>query len=925
MKIKTKILLTVLGMSLLVALVGGLAVNRQRVAALVAVTTEAEHVARVLGFLISDPANLPASTQEIIARLHRTQGRDVVLIDPQQHILADAVPAEIGKIYAWDLHHQVGLTIKDHRVRTFTEVSNDSPVPIRQIVVPVEAVGGKLIGAVILEYTPFYDEQMRLATATIREVGLIGSAGAGMAVLLALYLGRSITAPLRQLTQAATRFTEGQRDLPLPSSGTDEIGELVAALNRMMEKRGEAEEALRRIHGELEARVTERTAELTAASEALTWKTAFLEASVNSSLDGILVVDSHGKKILQNQQMIDVWKMPRDIAEEQGDENRLRWVTGMTKHPEQFIAKVVHLYSHPHEISQDEIEMQDGTILERYSSPVFGRDGQYCGRIWKFRDITERKRAEETLRESEEKFRQLADHITDAFWIRSPDMKTVHLVTAGYEKIWGRPAASMYAHPEKWVDAMIPEDREHVLAAYAGLMGGEPQLSVEYRIARPDGTIRWVHARGFQVRDAAGKLVRLAGIVSDITERKQADLAQARFAAIMEMTTDFVCVADPHGGVLYINRAGRRMMGFDEHEDVTGTSIADYHADQSVPVAAREGVWSGESMFVSREGRQFPLAQVVLAHKGPDGKVDFVATTGQDLTERKKADAALEEANRLVRDGFRQAGMAEVATSVLHNVGNVLNSVNVSCSVISDQVRKLHIGSVAKIAELLGEHADDLAPFLTTHPIGQKLPGFFGKLAHRLSAEQTEILRELLSLDQNIEHIKDVIDVQQSYARDIGGLHETLPFEGLVEDALRINGGALVRHRIEVIRDYGEVPPVPMEKHKVIQILVNLIRNAKHALNDGGREQKRLAIGVARHNGGVAVTVTDNGVGIAPENISRIFAHGFTTKKDGHGFGLHSGALAAREMGGSLVAHSDGPGCGATFTLLLPVSAPGKN
>ena len=113
-----------------------------------------------------------------------------------------------------------------------------------------------------------------------------------------------------------------------------------------------------------------------------------------------------------------------------------------------------------------------------------------------------------------------------------------------------------------------------------------------------------------------------------------------------------------------------------------------------------------------------------------------------------------------------------------------------------------------------------------------------------------------------------------------------------------------------------------MEKHKVIQILVNLIRNAKHALAASGREEKRLVIGLARHNGSVAVTVSDNGLGIAPENISRIFAHGFTTKKDGHGFGLHSGALAAREMGGSLVAHSDGPGCGATFTLSLPVNTP---
>jgi len=142
-----------------------------------------------------------------------------------------------------------------------------------------------------------------------------------------------------------------------------------------------------------------------------------------------------------------------------------------------------------------------------------------------------------------------------------------------------------------------------------------------------------------------------------------------------------------------------------------------------------------------------------------------------------------------------------------------------------------------------------------------------------------------------------------------------------LEDALRMNAGAVTRHRIKVIREYSEVPPVSLEKHKVLQILVNLIRNAKHALTDGGREDKRLIVRIARHNGDVAVSVSDNGIGIAPENLIRIFAHGFTTKKDGHGFGLHSAALAAREMGGSLTAQSDGVGTGAIFTLALPLSA----
>jgi PAS domain S-box-containing protein len=136
--------------------------------------------------------------------------------------------------------------------------------------------------------------------------------------------------------------------------------------------------------------------------------------------------------------------------------------------------------------------------------------------------ITERKQTENALRESNEKFHQLADNITDAFWIRSPDMVDVHYISPAFERIWGRSAESLTANPQQWAGFILPEDRERVLRVYEGLMGDAPDLDVEYRIARPDGEIRWVHARGFQVRDAANRLIRLTGIVSDITERQRA-------------------------------------------------------------------------------------------------------------------------------------------------------------------------------------------------------------------------------------------------------------------------------------------------------------------------------------------------------------------------------------------------------------------
>jgi two-component system NtrC family sensor kinase len=162
--------------------------------------------------------------------------------------------------------------------------------------------------------------------------------------------------------------------------------------------------------------------------------------------------------------------------------------------------------------------------------------------------------------------------------------------------------------------------------------------------------------------------------------------------------------------------------------------------------------------------------------------------------------------------------------------------------------------------------------------------------------------------------------MQQSYAK-VSGAFEDLPADRLVEDAIEMNIGAFERHGVVVERRFSAVPPVRVDRHRVLQILINLIRNAKYALDDVQRLDKQITISIAPANEKfVQVAVADNGIGISQENIARIFAHGFTTRKNGHGFGLHSGALAAKEMGGSLSAHSLGPRRGATFTLQLPVA-----
>jgi len=265
--------------------------------------------------------------------------------------------------------------------------------------------------------------------------------------------------------------------------------------------------------------------------------------------------------------------------------------------------------------------------------------------------------------------------------------------------------------------------------------------------------------------------------------------------------------------------------------------------------------------------------------------------------------------------------MAEVATSVLHNVGNVLTSVTVSSSLIADKVRHSKVANLAKIVGLLKANEKDFGSFFSENPKGKQLPGYLAELTAHLAQEQKDILHEAGSLVENILHIREIVAMQQNCAKTLG-VPEFLKAADLVEDALRMDLGALHRHKVTVQRDFAEVPPILTEKHKVLQILVNLIHNAKYACDDSGREDKQISLRLRNGDGSVKISVIDNGIGIPADNLTRIFNHGFTTRKDGHGFGLHSGANAARELGGNLVVFSEGTGHGATFTLELPVQKP---
>lgn len=290
-----------------------------------------------------------------------------------------------------------------------------------------------------------------------------------------------------------------------------------------------------------------------------------------------------------------------------------------------------------------------------------------------------------------------------------------------------------------------------------------------------------------------------------------------------------------------------------------------------------------------------------------------------EIEERKRIELKMERTHQQLLTTSRMAGMAEVATYVLHNVGNVLNSVNLLGSAIANDIRDSHVGDVRKLADLLESKGQNLGQFVTEDPRGQKIPNYLKRLGAHLFQEQSDLNRKVEFLTENIQHIKEIVATQHTYAK-VSGVLENATLEDIVEDALRMQGDILAHHHIKLARDYSKAPALLVDRHKVLQILFNLLQNAKHACDKSDTTEKQIIVRIRpKDDQHVAVSVLDNGMGIAPENITRIFAQGFSTRKDGHGFGLHSSLLTAQDMGGTINAFSEGLAKGALFTLELPL------
>ena len=435
------------------------------------------------------------------------------------------------------------------------------------------------------------------------------------------------------------------------------------------------------------------------------------------------------------------------------------------------------------------------------------------------------------------------------------------------------------------------------------------------------------------ISDQKSQLVgeAMPAIINDLTDQ-QAALASARDALatskvyvdnVLRSMADFLLVIDANMTIGSVNPSLLALLGYGEDELIgqsPGLIFGEEFAQGSIiENLLLQGSVSGiESSFRTRDSRFIPISVSGSMMQDEQGQFQGLVCVAQDITERKRMEEEKLELHEQLLDTSRQLGMAEVASDVLHNVGNVLNSINVSIGVVADLMKNSMVGDVGRISQIFHKHREDLGNYFTTNPKGKQIPAYLEKLSGQLAEEQRAAIAELDRLRENAQHAQQCVASQQDLAK-VTGITEPISVLELVEEALVVNQELLETSQIDVSREFQEIPQLIVDKHQVLEVMVDVIRNACQAM--ASVSTKQLIVRAKLIPGppdSVCLEVQDSGVGIASDDLIKIFGQGYNTKNGGRGMSLHSGALMAKNLGGALRAHSEGIGHGATFSLELP-------
>lgn len=636
----------------------------------------------------------------------------------------------------------------------------------------------------------------------------------------------------------------------------------------------------------LEAELRETTARLHRVQEELNWKTAFLEAQVNSTIHGIIVVDPQGRKILQNQRTADLFQIPRHIVDDPDDSLQVQWVMDMTRHPDQFIEKVVHLYSHPDEISRDEIELKNGMVLDRYSSPVIGKDGTRYGRIWTFHDITLRKQAEKALRESEERFAGAFEHAPIGVALASPEGRWLK-VNRALCRLVGYTEDELLTR--SFQDITHPEDLADSLEGVRQLIAGEARLyQTEKRYIHAAGHLVTVLLNVSLVRDSQHQPSYFIAQIQDISERRRTEESLRLLSSAVKQSKESIMITEadldlPGPKIIFVNPAFTQMTGY-AAADVLGMTPRILHGpltDRAVLDRLRHNLekgdaFAGETVNYRKDGTAFDLEWQIAPLRNASSTITHFVAIQRDITERKRLEAQLIQSQKMETVG-------KLAGGVAHEFNSILTAI---------------IGQ----GELL------LADLPSGSPLIPKVTEI-----NQAAGRAAILTRQLLAY----------------------GRKQTLQPEVLNLNSVLVSMAGTLRHLVGPNIDIRSIPAAGLQKVKadagqISQVIMNMVINAHDAMPAGGKltlETANLTLDQTsvdhspelKPGDYVMLAITDTGTGMSPAVQSRVFEPFFSTKGvgEGTGLGLSTCYGIIKQSGGHITVYSE-PSVGTTFKIYLP-------
>jgi len=684
--------------------------------------------------------------------------------------------------------------------------------------------------------------------------------------------------------------------LSFPAVPTDAIGHLCAVVTNLTERK-QAEELSRQAHDRLEDRVAERTAELAAANQALTaeiaerrrveeelkFRNVLLFTQQETSIDGILVVDENGAILSSNRRFADMWGISPGIMGTHSDNLALQSVLDKLVEPEIFLQRVNYLYQHHNETSREEILLKDGRTFDRYSAPMCGVGGKYYGRVWDFRDVTERKLAEEALKKERNLLRTLIDNMPDCIYVKDLESRfvinnTAHLHLLGattQEEVLGKTDFDIF--PDELAAGYYGDEQEVIRT-------NRPLLNKEEVTTDTQRHRQWILTTKVPMCDIEGNVRGIVGISRDITERKRREDERARLVMAIEHAAEAVVVTDAEGTIEYVNPAFEQITGYTRGEAVgknprilkSGKQDDAFYKDLWHTITRGE-VWSGRFTNMKKDGNLYEEEATISPVMDTAGKIVSFVAIKRDISARLVLERRLRLAEKMEAIGTLAGGIA-------HDFNNVLAAI---------------IG-YSEIA------ASELAP---ESPVRRDLEQVL------CAADRAKsLVRQILTFSRQVEEERRPVEL---------GL--------IVNEALKLLRPSLpttieILTRIE--KDCGLILADATQAH---QVIVNLCTNAYHAMRETGGvltvsvEPFQVDWLLAQSNPGlhkgpyVRLSVSDTGCGMTKETQERVFEPFFTTKAPGEGTGLGlataHGIVSAH--GGVVTIYSE-VGKGTTFHVYLP-------